>query len=190
MAEARAERSVAQGDGNLHYYVVNVHSGFENKAKASLEERIRAHNMASKFGQILVPQESAVELVNGQKRNVTRKFFPGYIIVEMVMDENTWHLVKETPKVSGFIGDNLDPSPITDDEARRLTEGAEDGIAARAKASFSQGEVVKVIDGPFAEFSGTIEEVLPEKGRLKVLISIFGRATPVELDYVQVVKSA
>jgi transcriptional antiterminator NusG len=191
MTETQAsDRPIAQGDGKLHWYVVHAQSGFENKAKQALEERVRKFKVEALFGQILVPQESAVELVNGQKRSVTRKFFPGYILVEMVMNEDTWHLVKETPKVTGFVGDALDPSPMTEEEIKRIIEGAEDGPAARSKMSFSQGDTVRVIDGPFKEFNGTIEEVSPEKGRVKVLISIFGRATPVELDFVQVEKTA
>jgi transcriptional antiterminator NusG len=185
-----SDRPIAQGDGKLHWYVVHAQSGFENKAKQALEERIRKFKVETLFGQILVPQESAIELVNGQKRSVTRKFFPGYIIVEMVMNEDTWHLVKETPKVTGFVGDALDPSPMSEDEVKRIVEGAEDGPAARSKMMFSQGDTVRVVDGPFKEFNGTIEEVSPEKGRVKVLISIFGRATPVELDFVQVEKTA
>lgn len=185
-----SDRPIAQGDGAKHWYVVHAQSGFENKAKQALEERIRKFKVENLFGQIMVPQETAVELVNGQKRSVNRKFFPGYILVEMVMNEDTWHLVKETSKITGFVGDALDPSPLSPDEVKRIVEGAEDGPAARSKLSFSQGDTVRVVDGPFKEFNGTIEEVSPEKGRVKVLISIFGRATPVELDFVQVEKTA
>jgi transcriptional antiterminator NusG len=194
-----AASSVASDDGaseppvnpKLKWYVVNAFSGFEMKAKKTLEERIRTHGMESLFGSVEVPQETVVELVKGQKKTSNRKFFPGYMLVQMELNQDTWHLVKETPKISGFIGDATDPSPITTDEVKRILDQVEEGSSApRSKISFIQGEAVKVVDGPFAEFNGTIEEVKPEKGKVKVLISIFGRATPVELDFVQVEKLA
>ncbi len=171
------------------WYVVNAYSGFEMKAKQALEERIRLNNMQDCFGDVRVPQETVVELVKGQKKTSTRKFFPGYILVQMILNQDTWHLVKETPKVSGFVGDATNPSPLTDDEVARIIAQVEEGaLAPRSKVSFEQGETVKVIDGPFADFSGTVEEVRPDKQKVKVLISIFGRATPLELDFVQVEK--
>jgi transcription termination/antitermination protein NusG len=171
------------------WYVVNAYSGFELKAKHSLEERVRKNNLSHLFGEIVVPQEMVVELVKGQRKASSRKFFPGYILVEMVLNEDSWHLVKETPKISGFIGDATSPEPLSDEEVQRVLSQAESGsVASKTKLTFEQGEAVKVIDGPFAEFIGTIEEVKPEKGKVKVLISIFGRATPVELDFVQVEK--
>lgn len=174
---------------DLQWYVVNAYSGFELKVKKSLEERIRAQDMENFFGRVEVPQERVVELVRGQKKTSNRKFFPGYILVEMVLNEDTWHLVRETPKVSGFVGDARDPVPMSIEEVSRILEQVEEGAASpRARAKFEQGELVKVIDGPFADFNGTVEEVKPEKGKIRVLISIFGRATPVELDYIQVEK--
>jgi len=173
----------------LKWYVVHAYSGFEFKAKQALEERIRQQGMDALFGDIHVPQETVVELVRGQKKTSNRKFFPGYILVQMILNEDTWHLVKETPKITGFVGDPTSPQPLSEDEVRRITSQVEEGVAApKSKVSFEQGETVKVIDGPFADFNGTIEEVKPEKGKVKVLISIFGRATPVELDFIQVEK--
>ncbi len=172
------------------WYVVNAYSGFELKAKRSLEERIRNHEMEELFGEVRVPEETVVELVRGQKKTSTRKFFPGYMLVQMVMNQDTWHLVKETPKITGFIGDESDPAPLGPDEVARILQQVEEGASSpKAKMSFEEGETVKVIDGPFSDFNGTVEEVKPEKGKLKVLISIFGRATPVELDFIQVEKS-
>ena len=175
---------------DLDWYVVQAYSGFEQKVKRALEERIRLNNMDDQFGDIRVPEETVVELVRGQKKTSTRKFFPGYVLVQMDMNQDTWHLVKETPKVSGFIGDETDPQPLSPDEVERIVQQVEEGVAApKAKLTFSEGETVKVVDGPFSDFSGTVEEVKPEKGKVKVLISIFGRATPVELDFIQVEKA-
>ena len=174
---------------NLKWYVVHAYSGFELKAKQALEERIRTHDMGNFFGQIHVPQETVVELVKGQKKTSNRKFFPGYILVQMDLNQDSWHLVKETPKITGFVGDATDPQPLSEDEVKRVMNQVEEGSASpRSKMSFEQGETVKVVDGPFTDFNGTIEEVKPEKGKVKVLISIFGRATPVELDFMQVEK--
>ena len=187
-AEAEAIRA-KKSDPRMKWYVVNAYSGFELKAMKALEERIRQHGLDDFFGDVRVPQETVVELVRGQKKTSNRKFFPGYILVQMIMNEDTWHLVKETPKISGFVGDKTDPVPMEEDEVRRVLGQIEEGAASpRSRAKFEEGETVKVIDGPFAEFNGTVEEVKPEKGKLKVLISIFGRATPVELDFVQVEK--
>lgn len=174
---------------NLRWYVVHAYSGFEQKAKQALEERIRQSGFPEKFGEIHVPQETVVELVKGQKKTSSRKFFPGYILVQMELNQDTWHLVKETPKVTGFVGDATDPSPLSDDEVAKVRQQVEEGTASpKSRVSFEQGEVVKVIDGPFSDFNGTVEEVKPDKQKIKVLISIFGRATPVELDFMQVEK--
>lgn len=174
---------------NMKWYVVNAYSGFEMRVLKTLQERINQFGMQDFFGEIRVPQETVVELVKGQKKTSTRKFFPGYVLVQMVMNEDTWHLVKETSKVSGFVGDKTDPVPMQEEEVNRILGQIEEGTSAvHSRMKFEEGEVIKVIDGPFAEFNGTVEEVKPEKGKLKVLISIFGRATPVELDFVQVEK--
>jgi transcriptional antiterminator NusG len=186
--KAQAESSLGPSESSdLKWYVVHAYSGFEFKAKEALEERVQAHNLSHLFGQILVPQETVVELVRGQKRTTNRKFWPGYILVQMKMNQDTWHLVKETPKITGFVGDASDPEPLSDEEAGKLLSQVEEGSALpKSKAVYTQGDTIKVIDGPFAEFNGTIEEVRPDKGKVKVLISIFGRATPVELEFYQI----
>jgi len=173
-----------------NWYVVHTFAGFEHKAKAALEERIRALGKADSFGEILVPAEKVVELVKGKKKTSSRKFFPGYILVQMEMNDEAWHIVKATPKVTGFVGGGTQPPWISEEEVREIAHQMEEGaVRPRPRVVFSVGENVKVIDGPFAEFNGVVEEVKPDKGKLRVLISIFGRATPVELDFVQVERS-
>ena len=174
----------------MQWYVVHAYSGFENSVKRSLEDRINRNGMTEKFGQILVPTEEVVEMRDDQKRKSDRKFFPGYVLVEMEMDDDTWHLVKNCPKVMGFIGGTSDkPTPITQREAdtilNRIQEGAE---KPRPKILFEVGEVVRVNEGPFTDFNGVVEEVNYEKSRLRVAVSIFGRSTPVELEFGQVSK--
>lgn len=175
---------------NLQWYVVNTYSGFEFKVKQALEEKIRQKGLEGLFGEIYIPQETVVELVKGQKKTSNRKYFPGYIIIQMELNEDSWHLVKDTPKVSGFVGDKTAPVPLSSEEVARLVTQMEEGVASpRSKMSFEAGQTVKVIEGPFKEFSGTIEEVNADKGKVKVLISIFGRPTPVELDFFMVEKA-
>ncbi len=174
----------------MEWYVVHAYSGFENSVKRSLEDRINRNAMTDKFGQILVPTEEVVEMRDGQKRKSDRKFFPGYVLVEMEMDDDSWHLVKNCPKVMGFIGGTSDkPTPISQREAdtilNRIQEGAE---KPRPKILFEVGEVVRVNEGPFTDFNGVVEEVNYEKSRLRVAVSIFGRSTPVELEFGQVSK--
>lgn len=184
-----AEPQPVEVKPEINWYVVHVYSGFEFKVKQSLEERIRINNFSDMFGEIRIPQEKVVELVRGKKKTSNRKFFPGYILVQMALNQDTWHLVNETPKVTGFVGDSSDPAPLSEDEVLRIMDQVEEGASSpRSKMSFEQGETIKVVDGPFADFNGTVEEVRPEKGKVKVLISIFGRATPVELDFVQIEK--
>lgn len=179
----------------MKWYVVHTYSGFENKAKKSLEERIKLESMADSFGEILIPTEQVVEMVKGEKRTSRRKFFPGYILVQMAMDERSWHLVKSTPKVTGFVGATQTMEPeripsITDAEVGRLTTQISEGtLKPKPKVQFEAGDGVRVTDGPFSNFNGTVEEVDANKGRLRVLVSIFGRATPVELDFMQVEKT-
>ncbi len=174
---------------NFPWYVVQTYSSFELRVKLSLEERIRSNNLKHKFGKVVVPQETVEELVRGAKKTMKKKFFPGYILVQMLLDDETWHLVKDTPKVSGFIGDTRNPAPLSDAEVKALLQQMEGGAKkSRPKMNFEEGDPVKVIDGPFADFNGTVDEVKHEKGKLRVLISIFGRNTPVELDFVQVEK--
>ena len=169
------------------WYVVHTFSGFEQKAKAALEERIRTLEKQDLFGDILVPAENVVELVKGKKKTSSRKFFPGYILVNVELNEETWHIVKGTPKITGFVGGITHPPTVSEEEVRTITHQMEEGaIKPRPRVTFSMGESIKVIDGPFLDFNGVVEEVRPDKGKLRVLISIFGRATPVELDFVQV----
>ena len=175
----------------LRWYVVHAYSGFESSVKRSLAERIKRSDLGDKFGEILVPTEEVVEMREGQKRRSERKFFPGYVLVQMELDDETWHLVKEVPKVLGFIGGSREhPAPITDREAmqilRRVEEGAE---KPRPKVLFEPGEVVRVTDGPFNDFNGVVESVNYEKSRLQVAVQILGRSTPVELDFSQVEKA-
>ncbi|WP_018865397.1 MULTISPECIES: transcription termination/antitermination protein NusG [Thioalkalivibrio] len=175
----------------LRWYVVQAFSGFEAQVKRSLEERIERFGMQDHFGQILVPTEEVVEMKDGQKRKSERKFFPGYVLVQMDLNDEAWHLVKAVPRVLGFIGGTADrPAPISDKEAeailQRMQEGAE---KPRPKVLFEVGEMVRVIDGPFNDFNGVVEEVNYEKSRLLVAVQIFGRSTPVELEFHQVEKT-
>jgi len=172
------------------WYVVHAYSGFENQVMRSLKERIKRFGMEDKFGEILVPTEELVEMREGQKRKSERKFFPGYVLVQMEMNDDTWHLVKDVPKVMGFIGGTSDrPAPISDKEAEailnRIQEGAE---KPRPKVLFEPGEVVRICDGPFNDFNGVVEEVDYEKSRMRVSVLIFGRSTPVDLEFSQVEK--
>jgi transcriptional antiterminator NusG len=172
------------------WYVIHTYSGYEHKAKAALEERVRALGKESQFGDVLVPAEKVVELVKGRKKTSSRMFFPGYMLVNMELNDETWHIVKSTPKVTGFVGGATQPAPSPESEVREITHQMAEGAARpKPKVLFEAGEQVKVIDGPFQDFNGVVEEVKPDKGKLRVLISIFGRATPVELDFVQVEKA-
>ena len=175
----------------MHWYVVHTYSGFEKSVARSLAEHIRNTGMQEKFGEILVPTEEVVEMKSGQKRTSERKFFPGYVLVKMEMDENTWHLVKNVPKVSGFLGGSgMRPTPITDKEAQAILRQVQEGVEKpRPKFSFMPGEQVRVIEGPFQDFNATVEDVNYEKNKLKVSVSIFGRMTPVELEFSQVEKA-
>ena len=172
------------------WYVVHAYSGFEKHVKRSLVERVKLAEMEEQFGEILVPTEEVVEMRGGQKRKSERKFFPGYVLVQMEMNDATWHLVKDCPKVMGFIGGTADkPAPISDREAAAILQRVEDGVEKpKPKTLFEPGEVVRVVDGPFADFNGVVEEVNYEKSRLQVAVLIFGRSTPVELEFGQVEK--
>lgn len=179
-----------QTTAKKRWYVVHAYSGFEKYVMQALQERIRLEKLEEKFGEILVPTEEVVELRAGQKRKSERKFFPGYVLVEMVMDEQTWHLVRSTPKVLGFIGGTSDkPAPITPKEAETILQRMQDSSEKpKPKVLFEVGEVVRVTDGPFADFNGVVEEVNYEKNRMRVAVLIFGRSTPVELQFDQVEK--
>lgn len=172
------------------WYVVHAYSGFEHQVKRSLQERVKRMDMEDQFGDILVPTEEVVEMREGQKRKSDRKFFPGYVLVQMEMNDDTWHLVKDVPKVMGFIGGTSDrPAPISDREADAILQRVQEGVdKPRPKILFEPGEVVRIIDGPFNDFNGVVEEVDYEKSRLRVAVLIFGRSTPVELEFHQVEK--
>ncbi|MDQ7090220.1 MAG: transcription termination/antitermination protein NusG [Methylococcales bacterium] len=175
----------------LRWYVVHAYSNFEGKVKEALEERVEREGLQEHFGKILVPTEEVVEMRMGQQRKSDRKFFPGYVLVQMELTDETWHLVKDVPRVLGFIGGTSDrPAPISDKEANLILSRVEDGVnKPRPKVLFEVGEVVRIIDGPFKDFNGDIEDVNYEKNRLKVSVLIFGRATPVELEFSQVEKA-
>jgi len=175
---------------SLKWYVVHAYSGFENQVKRSLEERIQRYGMEDKFGEILVPMEEVVEMREGQKKRSERKFFPGYVLVQMDMEDESWHLVKDAPKVLGFIGGTSDrPAQIQDREADAILQSIQEGVdKPRPKVLFEPGEVVRVTDGPFNDFNGVVEEVNYEKSRMLVAVQIFGRSTPVELEFGQVEK--
>jgi transcriptional antiterminator NusG len=172
------------------WYVVHAYSGFENRVRQSLAERVERSGLQDKFGEILIPTEEVVEMKEGQKRRSERKFFPGYVLVQMEMDDETWHTVKDVPKVLGFIGGTTDkPAPISDKEAEAILQRVQEGVEKpRPKVLFEPGEVVRVTDGPFNDFNGVVEEVNYEKSKLRVAVMIFGRSTPVDLDFGQVEK--
>ena len=190
-AAGPTDATKAVGHPTWKWYVVHTYSGYEQKAKAALEERVRALKMEDKIGEVLVPVERVQELGKGGQRKISsRKFFPGYIFVNMELTDETWHVIKDTPKITGFVGHTTAPPEVPESEVREITQQMQEGaLRPKPKVLFEVGEAVKVVDGPFQDFNGTVEEVRPEKGKVRVLISIFGRATPVELDFVQVEKS-
>lgn len=182
-------KELSEEQGKLPWYAVHAYSGFEERAKTALEERIRQNSIEALFGNIIIPQETVVELVKGKKKTSKRKFFPGYMMIQMQLNEDTWHLVSETPKITGFVGGIRNPTPLMQSEVDTIITQMQAGAGTmRSKVHFEYGDQIKVVDGPFADFNGTVEEVKPDKGKLRVLISIFGRNTPVELDFVQVEK--
>jgi transcriptional antiterminator NusG len=192
MAESNSHETVelAKGDTpDFKWYIAKAQTGQENKVTKSLKERIVNYKMTDLFSEVLVPEETVVTTANGKKKTIKKKFFPGYVLIKMIMNDKTWHLVKSTDKITGFVGGTLDkPAPITNEEAAYMTSQMEDGFKKpRTSINFSEGESVKVIEGPFANFVGTIEAV-SDKGKIKVNVSIFGRPTPVELDFTQVEK--
>ncbi len=175
---------------SLNWYVVHAYSGFEDRVMNTLKERVVQFGMEDNFGEILVPKEEVVEMREGKKRTTDRKFFPGYVLVQMEMNDDTWHMVKEMPRVLGFIGGTSDrPAPISEDEANSILQRVEEGVdKPTPKVMFEAGEVIRVIDGPFKDFNGVVEEVNYEKNRLRVSVLIFGRSTPVDLEFTQVEK--
>lgn len=185
-----AAKELAEKNARMNWYVVHAYSGYEYKVKSALEEQIRLAGKEDFFGEILVPCEQVVGIVKGVKKTSSRKFFPGYILVQMDLNDETWHIINDTPKITGFVGGMKNPPPISPEELIKITTQMEEGaVRPKPKVLFEAGENVRVIDGPFMNFTGNVEEVKPEKGRLRVMVSIFGRPTPVELDFVQVEKA-
>lgn len=192
-SEPTAAQTLAMAPTNpdLRWYVVHAYSGMEKAVERNIIERINRMGMQSKFGRILVPMEEVVEIKNGQKKTTERKFFPGYVLVEMIMDDDTWHLVKHTNKVTGFVGGGKTrPSPISEVEVMKIVSQMQEGTAKpRHKVEFVVGEFVRVKDGPFTDFNGSVEEVNYDKSKVRVAVTIFGRSTPVELEFSQIEKT-
>ena len=170
---------------SLNWYVVHAYSNFEHKVANSLKERIKLHGLDEKFGEVLVPTEEVVEMRAGQKRRSERKFFPGYVLVRMEMSDETWHLVQETPRITGFVGGRTHPTPLSDAEVEEIVKATSAEEGPRPRVRFHIGESVRITDGPFTDFNGVVEEVMPDKGKVRVSVSLFGRPTSVELDYLQ-----
>lgn len=173
------------------WYVVHTYSGYEQKVKETLEESIKTNGLEKLFGEIIVPSEVVMERVKGQVKKSQRTVFPGYIIVNMVMNNDTWYLVRNTPKVTGFVGyDKMNPPPLPESEVQEIKSAIQEGKGKiKPKIRFDKGDTIKVTEGPFMNFTGTVEEIKPEKGKVKVLLNIFGRTTPVELDFIQIEKT-
>ncbi|MBI5199466.1 MAG: transcription termination/antitermination factor NusG [Nitrospirae bacterium] len=170
-----------------NWYAVHTYSGFEKKVKDAIEERIKSLGLQDRISKILIPTEEVIEIKGGEKKVSTKKFYPGYILIEMEMDDDTWHLVKGTPKVTGFVGGGTSPVPLTTEELETIVKQIEVGATLpKVNVQFRRGENVRIIDGPFTNFTGIIDDINPDHGKLRVLVSIFGRETPVELDFLQV----
>jgi transcriptional antiterminator NusG len=173
-----------------HWYVVHTYSGYEQKARKALEERIKQHGVDHLFEEVLVPQENVVEMKKGVKKTSKRHFFPGYILVRMELNDTSWHIVKGTPKITGFVGGSLNPPIVPDADVARITSQIQEGtLKPKPKMEFEKGDNIRVVSGPFSSFTGVADEVYEGKGKLRVLVSIFGRATPIELDFTQVEKT-
>lgn len=171
------------------WYILHTYSGFEEQVKTALQERIKNAAQEESFGEILVPTEQVVEMVKGSKKTSSRKFFPGYILLNVDLTDETWHTVRGTPKVTGFVGDDLHPQALPDADAMKIIGRIKDGaLKPKPKVMYEVGDTVRVTEGPFANFQGTVDEVFPDKGRVRVMVSIFGRETPVELEFIQVTK--
>ena len=171
------------------WYILHTYSGFEEKVKISMLDRIKQFKQEELFGEIVVPREQVVEMIKGTKKTSSRKFFPGYILLNVDLNDQTWHTIRDTPKVTGFVGNDLHPEPLSDEDAMKIIGRIKDGaLKPKPKVTYEIGDIVRVVDGPFSNFQGVVNEVYPDKGRVKVMVSIFGRETPVELEYIQVSK--
>ena len=187
--EQDSQVKVYSNNPDMKWYIVYVRTSQEQKAKEQLERRIKAENREKDFANVLVPTEKVIEIVKGKKKTSKRKFFPGYMLVQMIMNEETWHFVKSTPRIVGFIGSSINPPQIDESEVLKITSQVQKGATKPTpKVSFEEGETVRVIEGPFTNFTGIVEEVKPDKAKLRVFVSIFGRSTPVELEFIQVEK--
>ena len=173
---------------NAKWYVIHTYSGYENKVKTNLEHRVTSMDMADKIFRVVVPTEEEVEIKNGQRRTVQKKIFPGYVLVEMVLEDDSWYVVRNTPGVTSFVGSGNTPTPLPESEVQAILRQMREE-KPQVRVTYKKGDRVKIIDGPFAEFMGTVDEVQEEKTKLRVLVSMFGRETPVELDFLQVEKS-
>ena len=189
-SEVKKDASEASPAGvGKHWYIIHTYSGFENKVKESLESRVKAFGLEHKIGRVLIPKESVLEMRGGKKIESQRLFYPGYVLVEMDMDDEVWHAVKSTPRVTGFVGSGQTPSPLSDEEVNQIVNRVStSGERAKPKLSFEKNETVKIVDGPFNNFTGVVDDVNLDRNTLKVMVTIFGRATPVELDFLQVEK--
>jgi transcriptional antiterminator NusG len=175
---------------NMRWYIIHTYSGFEKKVKESLESRVQAFGLQEKIGKVLIPTEPVTEIRGGKKYTVERMFYPGYVLVQMDMDDHVWHVVKSTPRVTGFVGTGQQPTPLSEDEVNQIVFRVSTGKdKPKIKVKFEKSETVRIIDGPFANFNGTVDEVNEDRETLKVMVTIFGRATPVELEFGQVEKS-
>lgn len=185
--EATAPEPVKPVPLHHQWYVIHTYSGFENKVKQSIEQRVAAIGMNDAVSQVLIPTETVVELKKGKRREASRKFFPGYVLIRMDMSDDLWYLIKNTPKVTGFVGPGVRPTPIPEEQVKAIIQQVVTGAERpKHRVLFTRGESVRVIDGPFSNFTGVVDEVKPDKGRLKVMVSIFGRPTPVDLEFLQV----
>jgi transcription termination/antitermination protein NusG len=181
----------ANANPNMKWYIIHTYSGFEKKVKESLESRIQAFGLQEKIGQVLIPTEPVTEIRGGKKYTVERMFYPGYVLVQMDMDDHVWHVVKSTPRVTGFVGTGQQPTPLSQDEVNQIVYRVDTGRdKPKIRVKFEKSETVRIIDGPFANFNGTVDEVNEDRETLKVMVTIFGRATPVELEFGQVEKVA
>jgi len=186
-AAATAVAEIAALPAHHQWFVIHTYSGFENKVKQSIEQRVAALALGEVVSRVMIPTETVVELKKGKRREASQKFFPGYVLIRMEMSDDLWYLIKNTPKVTGFVGPGVRPTPIPEEQVRAILQQVESGAERpKHRILFSRGESVRVIDGPFSNFTGVVDEVKPEKGRLKVMVSIFGRPTPVDLEFLQV----